>query len=133
MALQGAVLVGEECAQHSEVLDLSYPIAHGLVASWEDMLHVWDHAFEAVLKLDGAARARSRILLTEPPLNPLANRRRLIDTMLGRYGFAGVQVQVQAVLTLYAQGAAPPPSCAHMHRPACNYITMQSCPFKRQN
>ena len=93
------------------------------------MLHVWDHAFEQVLQLDAAARARSRILLTEPPLNPLSSRRRLVDTMLGRYGFAGVQVQVQAVLTLYAQGAPHTP-CMHSHEaPAiepCTVVAAES-------
>ena len=102
------VLVGDECMERAHELDLSYPIAHGLVQSWEDMLHVWDHTFGRVLGLDATARARSRILLTEPPLNPLANRRRLVQVMFERYGFAGVQVQVQAVLTLYAQGACAP-------------------------
>ena len=28
----------------------------------------------------------------------------MVDTMFRRYGFAGVQVQIQAVLTLYSQG-----------------------------
>ena len=32
-------------------------------------------------------------------------RERMVDTMFRRYGFAGVQVQIQAVLTLYSQGA----------------------------
>jgi hypothetical protein len=33
--------------------------------------------------------ADARILLTEPPQNPLANRERLLETMFERYGFAG--------------------------------------------
>lgn len=28
----------------------------------------------------------------------------MVQTMFERYGFAGVQVQIQAVLTLYSQG-----------------------------
>ena len=50
----------------------------------------------------------TRIMLTEPPLNPLANRERLLETMFERYGFEGAFVQIQAVLVLYAQGARPP-------------------------
>ena len=105
MGMQG-VSVGDDCMERAQELDISYPINHGLVQNWEDMLHVWDHTFERVLGLDADARARSRILLTEPPMNPLSNRRRLMQVMFERYGFAGVQVQVQAVLTLYAQGAS---------------------------
>jgi len=43
-------------------------------------------------------------LLTEPPLNPKSNRQQLIKVMFETYGFKGVYVSVQAVLTLYAQG-----------------------------
>lgn len=64
---------------------------------------VWDHTFgENVLNVDPS---ETRILLTEPPLNPLANRERLLETMFERYGFEGAFVQIQAVLVLYAQGA----------------------------
>jgi hypothetical protein len=47
---------------------------------------VWDHTFSEVLGVDPA---NARILLTEPPQNPLANRERLLETMFERYGFAG--------------------------------------------
>jgi len=100
---------------------------------------VWDHTFGEVLGVDPAD---ARILLTEPPQNPLANRERLLETMFERYGFAGAPgcrararrlvaraalsgapkqgwavlragafVQIQAVLTLYAQGAPCSPFC----------------------
>ena len=32
------------------------------------------------------------------------HRRQMVDAMFRRYNFAGVQVQIQAVLTLYSQG-----------------------------
>lgn len=37
-------------------------------------------------------------------MNPKRNREKLITEMFETYGFAGVYVAVQAVLTLYAQG-----------------------------
>ncbi len=40
----------------------------------------------------------------DPPLNPSKNRERMVATMFETYGFAGAFIQVQAVLTLYAQG-----------------------------
>lgn len=67
---------------------------------------VWDHTFNEVLGVDPS---ETRIMLTEPPLNPLANRERLLETMFERYGFEGAFVQIQAVLVLYAQGAQPTP------------------------
>ncbi|CAL8466914.1 g6450 [Coccomyxa elongata] len=98
------VFVGHDCTARRHDLDINYPISNGLVQSWEDMQHVWDHTFENILRIDSHARAESRILLTEPPLNPLSNRQRLMETMFETYNFAGAQIQIQAVLTLYAQG-----------------------------
>ncbi len=43
-------------------------------------------------------------MLTEPPFNPKSNREFMVRTMFERYNFRAVTVQVQAVLTLYAQG-----------------------------
>lgn len=65
---------------------------------------VWDYTFGEVLGVDPR---ETRIMLTEPPLNPLANRERLLETMFERYGFESASVQIQAVLVLYAQGAHP--------------------------
>ena len=68
------VVVGTSCAEGRHMLDISYPVSNGQVQDWDAMERVWDHTFEHVLKLDAAARARTNILLTEPPLNPLVNR-----------------------------------------------------------
>jgi len=42
--------------------------------------------------------------LTEPPMNPKENREKMVQTMFETYGFQGVYIAIQAVLTLYAQG-----------------------------
>merc|ERR1712196_378906 len=44
------------------------------------------------------------IMLTEPPMNPLANRKKLVTAMFELYGFGHCNVSIQAMLTLYAQG-----------------------------
>jgi len=43
-------------------------------------------------------------LLTEPAMNPKRNREKMAEVMFERYGFDGLWVAIQAVLTLYAQG-----------------------------
>lgn len=80
---------------------VSYPVHNGAVQSWEDMHHVWQHTFHERLGVD---TRECKILLTDPPLNPTKNRQRMVSTMFETWGFQGVFVQVQAVLTLYAQG-----------------------------
>jgi hypothetical protein len=56
------------------------------------MKSVWDHAFFDVLRVDPAAGCR--IMLTEPPMNPRQNRRRMLEAMFEGYGFQAAFVQV---------------------------------------
>ncbi|KAJ2630388.1 Arp2/3 complex subunit, actin nucleation center [Coemansia sp. RSA 1290] len=93
--------VGTEAAALRAVLDMSYPIENGIIKNWEDMQHVWDYTFYEKLRVDPR---QSKVLLTEAPLNPLSNREKMCEIMFERYGFEGVYVAIQAVLTLYAQG-----------------------------
>ncbi|XP_075510862.1 actin-related protein 2-like isoform X5 [Primulina tabacum] len=71
------ILVGDACLKWRHQLDISYPVNNGIVQNWDDMEHVWDHAFFSELK---------------------------VEVMFEKYNFAGVFIQIQAVLTLYAQG-----------------------------
>ena len=45
-----------------------------------------------------------KILLTEPPMNPINNRKKMFEMMFEKYGFHSVYIAIQAVLTLYTQG-----------------------------
>ncbi len=78
------------------------PSAFPLLQSWEEMGLIWDHAFgPQQLHVDPS---ECRILLTDPAMNPTANRQRMLEVMFETYGVAGANMQIQAVLTLYAQG-----------------------------
>jgi actin-related protein 2 len=94
------IMVGDEAATVRSLLQISYPMENGIIRNWEDMGHLWDKCFEQ-LGVDPRGR---KILLTEPPMNPLVNRERMCEVMFERYGFEGVYVAIQAVLSLYAQG-----------------------------
>jgi actin-related protein 2 len=74
---------------------------NGIVKRWDDMQHLWDYTFYEKMKIDPTGR---KILLTEPPMNPLKNREHMCEVMFERYNFGGVYVAIQAVLALYAQG-----------------------------
>ena len=95
------LVVGAECAELRHQLDVTYPVSNGIINSWEDMYHIWDHTFYDQLQVDPT---ECRILLTDPPLNPAKNRERMMETMFEKYGFGSAFVQVQAVLALYSQG-----------------------------
>ncbi|KAE8720083.1 Actin-related protein 2 [Hibiscus syriacus] len=60
-------------------LDISYPVTNGIVQNWDDMYHVWDHAFYNELKINPSD---CKILLTDPPLNPSKNREQMLRPCL---------------------------------------------------
>jgi actin-related protein 2 len=94
-------MVGDECSTLRSMLEVNYPVSQGIVRNWEDMGHLWDYTFLERMKINPK---ECRILLTEPPMNPKENREKMITTMFEKYGFDGVYVALQAILTLYAQG-----------------------------
>lgn len=95
------IVCGAEAAENRANLELNYPMKEGKVVDWEDMRHLWNHIFYEKLRV---TPAEHRILLTEPPMNPKANRERMAEEMLEHYGFAGFKCSIQAQLVLYAQG-----------------------------
>lgn len=97
------IMVGDEAAELRSILQMSYPMENGIVKNWTDMRHLWDYTFNEKLKIDPRD---SKIMLTEPPMNPKANREKMVECMFEEYGFQGVYVAIQAVLTLYAQGSS---------------------------
>ncbi|KIY72038.1 Actin/actin-like protein [Cylindrobasidium torrendii FP15055 ss-10] len=97
------IMIGDEAAENRNFLQVTQPMEHGIVRNWEDMKHLWDYTFDEKLKVDPRGR---KVLLTEPPMNPRVNRQRMCQVMFEEYGFDGVYIAIQAVLTLYAQGAS---------------------------
>ncbi|KDQ19499.1 hypothetical protein BOTBODRAFT_102304 [Botryobasidium botryosum FD-172 SS1] len=95
------IMVGTEAAALRNYLQVTQPMEHGIVKNWEDMKILWDYTFDEKLQVDTKGR---KVLLTEPPMNPKANRQKMCQVMFEEYGFGGVYVAIQAVLTLYAQG-----------------------------
>ncbi|CAJ0569335.1 unnamed protein product, partial [Mesorhabditis spiculigera] len=96
------LMVGEDAANLRHMLEISHPMDNGIVRNWDDMGHIWDYTFGPE-KLDIDPKD-CKMLLTEPPLNPQANREKMIQVMFEQYGFHSINIAIQAVLTLYAQG-----------------------------
>ena len=95
------IMCGSEASQVRSLLQINYPMENGIIKNWEDMEHLWDYAFYERMKINPQGQ---KILLTEPPMNPLKNREMMCQVMFEKYGFDGVYVAIQAVLALYAQG-----------------------------
>lgn len=96
------IMIGDDASKLRSMLEVNYPMENGIVRNWEDMLLLYDYTFGPE-KMNVDTR-NTRILLTEPPMNPTKNRERMIEVMFEKYQFHSVYIAIQAVLTLYAQG-----------------------------
>jgi len=95
------IMVGDEASKLRTMLQITYPLDNGIIRNWEDMGYVWDYTFAEKLKINPK---ECKIMLTEAPMNPQSNRKKMIEVMFEKYGFHSAYISIQAVLTLYAQG-----------------------------
>jgi len=93
--------IGDEAQKMRGVLNLKYPIASGIVQSWDEMEKVWEYCFNNELRIDPSEH---NVLLTEAPGNPKANREKMTQLMFDTFNVNGLHVAIQAVLSLYANG-----------------------------
>ena len=99
---EGEVYVGEVWEVLSgHKMDMTYPIARGIVTSWDGIEKIWHHAFHKRLHIDPEEHP---VLLTEPPLNSKANREKMTEIMFETFNVPAMYVGIQAVLSLYASG-----------------------------
>ena len=88
-------------------LNITYPIENGVITRWDDMEEIWKYTFEKKLDMTTSKDYdTTRIMLTEAPLNPKENRRKMAEIMFEKFHFGGLQCKPQAMLTLYSRGSS---------------------------
>lgn len=102
-ALEGGDLfVGSKVEEHRGALLLSYPMEHGVVQNWTEMEKIWAHIYSRDnLNVRSEEHA---VLLTEAPLNPLANREKAAELFFEAMNVPALFFSLQAILSLYASG-----------------------------
>ena len=93
--------IGDEAQKKRGMLSLKHPIEHGYVNDWEDMEKLWNQIFYNELRV---APEEHAVLLTDPPLNPKANRERMATIMFETFNVPAMYIALQAVLALHASG-----------------------------
>ncbi|KAI9684429.1 MAG: Actin-like protein [Trizodia sp. TS-e1964] len=100
-ALEGDTFIGQRAQELRGLLKIRYPLEHGIVTNWDDMEKIWHHVYNEELK---TLSEEHPILLTEPPLNPRANRDIAAQTLFETFNVPALYTSIQAVLSLYASG-----------------------------
>lgn len=92
---------GDDATSKRGVLNLTYPVANGIIENWDDMTLIWDHTFYTVLRCEPAEKP---VHLTEAPKNPTKNREKMVEIFFDHFQVPAFYVSIQAVLSLYASG-----------------------------
>ena len=93
--------IGEEAMELKGIMNLQYPIEHGVVEDWPAMERIWHYTFYTDLRIDPS---EFPVLLTEAPLNPRLNREKMTEIMFETFNVPAMYIATQAVLSLYASG-----------------------------
>uniref|UniRef100_A0A8H7Y2D3 Actin n=1 Tax=Psilocybe cubensis TaxID=181762 RepID=A0A8H7Y2D3_PSICU len=97
--------IGIDAQTRRGILNLRYPIEHGVVKDWEGMEAMWSHLFSEQLRVDMDADPRP-VLLSEPPLNPRTQRARAAEVLFERLHAPAMHMRCAPQLALYASGRA---------------------------
>lgn len=96
------IAIGYDAINMASTQQVTYPVKHGLVEDWDSMEKFWNGCIYQHLR---CAPEEHRFVLTEPPLNPPANREFAAEVMFETFNVEGLFIGVQAVLSLYASFA----------------------------
>ncbi|XP_071501807.1 actin, non-muscle 6.2-like [Diadema antillarum] len=93
--------VGSDAQRKRDLLNLTYPIDHGMISDWDAMETIWRHTFDHELGVDPE---QLPVLLSDAPLNPRDSRAKMAQILFEKFGVCGVHVVNQAILSHYGIG-----------------------------
>ncbi|KAL8150604.1 hypothetical protein V2J09_020412 [Rumex salicifolius] len=82
-------------------MEVLSPFKNGVVADWDVVDSIWDHAFRECLLIDPMEHP---MLLAEPSINTQQQRERAVELMFEKYKVPALFLAKNAVLTSFASG-----------------------------
>ena len=96
------IMIGDEVSPVRSLLDLTYPIQEGIKKCTDDIYILWDYCIKK-LGIKGDLKDR-KILLTETPLNPNENKKKMGELVFEKLGFGYFNIEPQPKLALFCEG-----------------------------
>ncbi len=79
---------------------------NGIVRDWNTMNEIFDFGFQILFgnELNKLSKSDCKVLLSEPTLNPIENKKKVMECMFEEMNFGALNFSSQALLVLYARG-----------------------------
>ncbi len=100
--LEADLFLGSLAEEYRGLLNIRYPMEHGIVKDWNDMEKIWHHVYSKH-QLNSNSEEHP-VLLTEAPLNPRRNREKAAEIFFETFNVPALYISMQAVLSLYSTG-----------------------------
>jgi actin-related protein 2 len=97
-------MIGDEVTPVRSLLELTYPMKEGIIQNEEDMALLWDYVLTQKLGLVKNDLKSRKLLLTEAPENPTANKIKMGEILFEKIGLGYFNIEPQAKMTLYCEG-----------------------------
>ena len=96
------IMVGDEIIGFRSLLELSHPISEGVIVNEEDLSRLWEYTLNEKLNVEDLSD--KKIIVTEAPLNPVDNKKKIMEILFEKLGVGAVNIEPQAKCSLFAEG-----------------------------
>ena len=96
------IMIGDEIIGFRSLLELTHPVSEGVIVNEDDLARLWEYTLTK--KLNISDLSEKKIIITEAPLNPLDNKKKIFEILFEKLGFGYVNIEPQAKCSLFAEG-----------------------------
>jgi centractin len=96
--LEHDLFMGSLAEEYRGLLNIRYPMEHGVVTDWNDMEKIWHHLYSKHQL--NANSEEHPVLLTEPPLNARRNREKAAEIFFETFNVPSLYISMPSVLSL---------------------------------